>query len=116
MSENLCYKEVYKFPFIRLCFFYIDTPGHLADVIFQKHRIPVRYLTDISMKGEDYLLVGCTVPRRHRQRFMEVMRELRNHMLICGHTDYDEKSQYIKKAFFTLRGGKQDAQMFVRLS
>ena len=103
MDDVMNYRRATKFPYIRLCFFYLDTQSHLADNLFKKHKIRAKLIRDLSADGDEYHIIVVTIPRRHRHGFEQVMRELRNKMLVCGHTDYVVNCLHIANGFFTGR-------------
>ena len=69
---------------------YIDTKNYLADPLFNKNEVWVKFGDEYNKEGENYIVMFCKIKKRDQARFERTMLELRNKMLICGHNDYDE--------------------------
>ena len=70
-------------------FFYIDIQDYLADDIFVKNKIPVRFKGDYKHDGEKYVIVYCKVKSKYIDEFLNSLGELKNKMLHNGFTDYE---------------------------
>lgn len=74
----------------RLKYMYIDLPEYLADEIFVKDKLPVKYGNEYENKNEKYNFIFCTIWKKDREKFETCMKQLVNKMLILRHTDYIE--------------------------
>lgn len=87
-------KNYFKFkrPF-RSIYMYIDTENYLADSLFYKRKIPVKFGDEWGKEDEPYIMIFCKVKNKHTKEFEEALSELSNKMSLCGHNDYDEWCQ-----------------------
>lgn len=70
-------------------FVYIDVDDHLADDIFVKNKIPVKFKGDYKHDDKKYVLVYCKVKPKYIVEFLNSLGELKNKMLHNGFTDYE---------------------------
>ena len=69
---------------------YIDTKQHLANNIFIKNKIPVKYKVEYDNDINDYIAVFCKIPKSYNEKFKGAMEQLSNNIIICGYSDYME--------------------------
>lgn len=69
---------------------FFDLPEYKADHIFIQHKLPVKFLKDLGRAGYDYFIIVCRVKAEDATVFEQCMAELRNAILVCGRTDYDD--------------------------
>ena len=69
---------------------FLDTDAYLADQLFIKHQVRVRFGEEYVRNDSPYRVIFCQVRKRDRIRFLAAMEELPNKMLLLGHTDYLE--------------------------
>lgn len=82
------YMEIDKFSFKYCYFCFVDTNEYLADKIFIRHKINVKFGDEYGREGSDYVIVFCKVKKKDQEEFREAMKELEKKMLLLGHTDY----------------------------
>ena len=70
-------------------YLYIDTADYLADSLFFKHNIPIRFKDEYVKPGEKYLVITCVIKKKFKHEFEAAMGELSNKMHLMGNTDYD---------------------------
>lgn len=70
-------------------FVYIDVDDHLADDIFVKNKIPVKFKGDYKHDDKKYVLVYCKVKPKYIDEFLNSLGELKNEMFHNGFADYD---------------------------
>jgi len=71
-------------------FAFADTKENLADQIFIKHKLFVRFGPEFEKTGEKYKIIFCKVSKKRAGDFVECMKELSNKMELFGYTDYEE--------------------------
>lgn len=72
------------------------------DVLDKRYCIKLLVENDIKFKiikgyiskDNKYSVIVCEIPKKYKPKFIKVMEELRNKILICGYNDYD---QFCKK-------------------
>ena len=89
MNEDNCF-IISKFPNIYLWYGYFDTDDYLADSLFRRFRIPVRFYQEYKHPTNKYRIIICRISRKYEQKFLEAMRELVNKMNLLGNMDYEE--------------------------
>ena len=90
MKEKL-YWTIQKFSLRFDYFTYFDTNPYLADQLFFRHEVRVWFDCEYEKDGFPYRAILCHVRKRDVPRFLEALEDLKNSMLICGHTDYEEE-------------------------
>ncbi len=68
------------------CFF--DTEEYLADNLFMRNKVRMRFLREYKSNEKQYLAIFCKVRKKDREKFLASMEELKNKMLLFGYTDY----------------------------
>ena len=74
----------------RLSYAYFDSHSYVADSLFYKHEIPVKFKSEYVNEEEDYRVIFCSIKRKDKEKFERALLELHNKMLICGHNDYED--------------------------
>lgn len=74
----------------RVKYAFIDTHDYLADSLFCKHNVSVRFKDEYAKDGEDYRVIFCSVKRKDDENFRKALLELQNKMLICGRLGYED--------------------------
>lgn len=70
-------------------YMYVDCKNYLADNLFIKNKITVNFEGDFTKDDSDYIFVYCKVKKKDYDKFIETLGELKNKMLIMGHSDYE---------------------------
>lgn len=70
-------------------YMYVDCKDYLADYLFIKNKITVNFEGDFTKDDSDYIFVYCKVKKKDHDKFIETLGELKNKMLIMGHSDYE---------------------------
>ena len=69
-------------------FMYFDTMPYLADRLFVRRGVRVRFDLDLEKPGSPYLAVMCHVRKKDVPGFLEALEDLKRSMMLCGHPDY----------------------------
>jgi len=75
---------------LNLRYAYVDTNDHLADSLFYRRKIPVRFKEEMVKNGSKYKVVICKIQKKYKKQFEEAMAELPTKMCLFGHADYEE--------------------------
>ena len=86
-------------------FAYFDTEDFLADSLFERQKISVRYEQEYHNPVNHYRMFICRVPMMQIGRFLKAVGQLPNKMNLLGFTDYedfcrdylDESEQWINR-------------------
>ena len=70
-------------------YMYVDCKNYLADDLFIKNKITVKFEGDFTKDDSDYIFVYCKVKKKDHDKFIETLGELKNKMLIMGYSDYE---------------------------
>jgi len=81
-------------------YLYLDTDDYLADSLFYKRKIPVKFKNEFVNENEKYRFITCKIRKKYKEDFEKALEELRSKMLLCGHTDYDERCDTIMREMF----------------
>ena len=74
---------------------FIDTAEYLADQLFIKHKVKVKFEGEFTKPRYPYIVVECSVRKKDRERFLDALEELPNKMILMGHPDYEEACKEI---------------------
>jgi len=69
---------------------FLDMEEYLADRIFIKHKVNVKFGKEYAQKGSKYLCIFCRIRKRDDKKFKDALEELKNSMLLYGYRDYEE--------------------------
>ena len=70
-------------------YMYIDCKDYLADDLFIKNAIAVKFESDFTKDDSDYVFVYCKVKKKEKDKFIKTLGELKNKMLLMGYSDYE---------------------------
>ncbi len=83
------YWEVDRFsPFFQY-YSYIDSEEHLADLIFIRRKVRVRFMKEYCKPGTPYRFILCRVRKKDMEKFTCSMEDLWNKACLMGYKDYD---------------------------
>ncbi len=82
------YIKLTNFSLFCVHYAYFDAPEYLADQIFVQKNLKVKFGKELKNTEDAYVLVFCKIRKRDEHLFLEAMEELKNKMLLLGHTDY----------------------------
>ena len=77
----------------RLRYAYVDLytgSNYIADSLFFRHKVPVRYGKEAVKEDEKYRIVFCKIRRKYRQEFEKALAEISDKMSLLGYNDYDQ--------------------------
>ena len=83
------YIEIRKMSLLYYHYCFVDTNEYLADGIFYKNRITVRFGAEFVREGASYRFIFCKIYKKDRNIFLQSMEELKKKMLLTGHGDYE---------------------------
>ena len=92
------YKIESKIPW-QIKYMYIDKNPPIADRIFERRRIPVKYLYDFENEGIKYLCTFISVNKKYKEEFEDCMEELARNILISGGRNYGKICDEISERF-----------------
>lgn len=70
-------------------YMYVDCKNYLADDLFIKNKIIVKFEGDFIKDDSDYIFVYCKIKKEDQNKFIKTLGELKNKMLIMGYSDYE---------------------------
>lgn len=87
---------------LRLYYMYFDlnvNEGYIADSLFYKRNIPVKFKDEMIRDGDKYRAIFCRIRKKDRNAFEDALEEIRTKMSLLGHNDYED---YCRKTFAEL--------------
>lgn len=63
---------------------------YVADSLFYKREIPVKFKDEMVRDGDKYRAIFCKVRKKYKQKFEEALEELKTKMALLGHLDYED--------------------------
>lgn len=79
-----------RFSLLNSYFAYFDTKDYLADSLFIKHQVRIRFLQEYVRNDSSYRVIFARCPKKKMGRVIAALQELTDKMLICGHSDYPD--------------------------
>ena len=67
---------------------YFDAKDYMADSLFIKHNVTVKFQQEFCKDGTPYCVVFCRIRKKDEAAFLDALRELPAKMLLCGYSDY----------------------------
>ena len=92
MAKN--FWKLSGFSLFSIDYAYIDHKSYLAETLFVQRQIRVKLNCRMARQDSPYHVVFCSVHRDDRKKFEGAMEKLKDNMLLCGHTDYDEICEF----------------------
>jgi len=77
------------------CYAYFDAKDYLADSLFIKHKVTVKFQHEFCKDGTPYCVIFCRIRKKDEAAFLDTMRELPEKMLLCGYSDYAVQCEQI---------------------
>lgn len=93
-----------KTTLLRSYYVYVDNRQYLADNIFEKNNIKVKYRKELDYPESDYKIIFVSVSNRKDFLFVKSMCELEEAMINKGYNDYEETCN---KIFYNLETPKK---------
>lgn len=69
-------------------YMFLDCDEYLADQLFIKHKVPVKFGKEYCKLDSKYRVISCKIRKRYAEEFKEALAEMNNKMLLCGYVDY----------------------------
>ena len=101
-NESYCW-TIEKFSFFHNYFAIIDTADYLADQLFIKHQVRVRFGLEFVCPDAPYRVIMCKCRKRDVDAFLAAIRELPNKMPLRGYPAYFTFCADLKKNVQTVR-------------
>ena len=71
---------------------------HLADSVFAKMGVPVRFDDELVSPDGKWAWRFCWVKKPDEKRFLDAMERMKSSFLLCGYTDYKEEVMRFRTA------------------
>ena len=67
---------------------YFDAKDYLADSLFIKHKVTVKFQLEYCKDEVSYCTIFCRIKKKDEAAFLNALRELPAKMVLCGYSDY----------------------------
>ena len=84
------YIKLEQFSLLNCHYAFVDTPEYLADQLFIRHEVKVRFGQEFHHPDKDYIVIICRVRKKDEQRFLDALNELPGKMALLGYADYPQ--------------------------
>ena len=84
------YVKLFSASPFRAEFVYVDAPDYVADKLFIKHKVAVKFKDQMRRPGDPYVIVFCSVRKKDIGKFTAAIDELPEEMRQYGYEDYME--------------------------
>lgn len=92
-----------KFSFRYKYFFFIDTKSYLADALFIKHKVRVWFKQEYCKEKNEFVFIFCKVRKNDVEKFTNALEELKDKMLLLGHSNYQDFCEKFNEDMLALR-------------
>lgn len=76
--------------FLRYMYFDLNEgEGYVADSLFYKRKIRVKFKDEMIRDGDKYRAIFCRIRKKDKAAFEEALEEIGTKMSLLGHNDYD---------------------------
>lgn len=69
-------------------YIFLDCDEYLADQLFIKHNVPVKFGKEYCKNNSRYCVISCKIRKRYEEEFKKALAEMNNKMILRGYTDY----------------------------
>lgn len=69
-------------------YIFLDCDEYLADQLFIKHKVPVKFGKEYRKNDSRYCVISCKIRKRYEEEFKKALAEMNNKMILRGYTDY----------------------------
>ena len=74
---------------------YFDTKDYMADSLFVKHKVTVKFQLEYCKDEVSYCTIFCRIKKKDEAAFLNALRELPAKMVLCGYSDYAAQCEQI---------------------
>ncbi len=92
---------------LHYCYIFADTEDYVSIRLFSAAGISVSHVKQMMKRGSPYRLIVCYVRKKDLDKFSDVLKRLRNNILLLGYKDYDEFCMSLKEAEAVLSAKKK---------
>lgn len=82
------YWRMSDFSLFSVHYAYVDHSAYLADQLFVKNKVAMKFMEEMAKDGTPFRLVFCKVRKRDVAKFEESLGELNDKMRLLGYADY----------------------------
>lgn len=68
---------------------FADTEDYYSIEPLRRRGVRLKYKTELARDGDKYHLIMLRILKRDVGKFAAAMEDLKNRMLLCGHTDFE---------------------------
>lgn len=110
MSDQIKnYLTLERFSLWHLYFSYIDSADYMADSLFIKHQVRVKFMQKYTHPDSAYRMIFCRIRKKDAPLFLNALAELPGKMLLCGHPDYISECQRIMAKIESFKTNERSA-------
>lgn len=84
------YLQLRKFSLRYVYYCIIDADEYLADELFIRHKVKVKFEHEYAKHGTKYLCIFCKIKKKDKLKFLQALEELKSKMLLLGYLDYQK--------------------------
>jgi hypothetical protein len=71
-------------------YLFLDCEEYLADQLFIKYRVPVKFGEEFCRKDSKYRVIRCKIRKRYEESFQKAMADMEDKMILRGYPGYAE--------------------------
>ena len=84
------YIKLTNFSLFNYYYVFVDAPEYLADQIFIKNKVRVKFSKHMAHPETQYLIIFCKIHKKDEKAFLKSLEELPTKMSLLGYKDYEE--------------------------
>jgi len=89
--NNYC--KIKTFSPFTYTYVFIDSDAHLADQLFVRNGVPVKFIGEYVREKSQYKIIICKIRKKYEDSFLKSLSEMFNKALLLGYRDYSEYCQ-----------------------
>lgn len=79
-----------KFSLFFYYYIFLDTDRYMAEQLFIKHGINVKFGSEFVREDTPYRFICCKIKKRAEQQFLDALKEMDTKAVLLGYHEYDK--------------------------
>ncbi len=85
-------------------YIFLDCDEYLADQLFIKHKVPVKFRKEFIKESSEYRIICCRIRKKYEKEFLTALSEMYNKMILRGFYGYQEFCDKFNAEVLNTRG------------
>lgn len=91
------YVRIKKLSLFNYHYVFVDTEKYLADQLFIKHKVKVKFGPEFVQDANEYRFIICKIKKKDNEAFLLALSEMRSKSILRGYKEYDKYCELLDK-------------------